>query len=219
MNSERSFSARLVREAGPIWSAMVQHPFVQQVARDTIDPAAFDFWVQQDHYFVEQTQRLWAYAASRAPDEEIARGLINAANSLDAELELFRGHARERAIDLQAPPAPVCQGYASFMLHTAAFADFLDLLASVYGAEKAYYDTWSAVKGQAPQGGTYTAWIANWTSPAFAQFVEWLGRSLDRVADGQPPEALARAQAIFLTTTRFEYLFWDMAYRREGWPL
>ena len=29
-------------------------------------------------------------------------------------------------------------------------------------------------------------------------------------------EAMRRA---FLTSSRYEYLFWDMAYRREQWPV
>lgn len=219
MAGTERFSVQLLAAAEPIWTAMVRHPFVQELAAGRLDAATFDFWVQQDHYFVEETRRLWAYAASRAPDEEIARTLLQAANALDAELRLFRDHAAARGLPLDVVPAPICQGYASFALHTAAFGDFLDLFSVVFGAEKAYFDTWSAVKDQTPAGSAYSHWIANWTNPAFGEFVDWIQRTLDRLAEGQPPTALERARGKFLTSARFEYLFWEAAYRREGWPV
>lgn len=219
MVSQQPFTMQLLAAAQPVWSAMTQHPFVQEVAKGTLDPVKFDFWVQQDHYFVMETRRLWGYAAARAPEEEITRTLLQAAAALDPELQLFRDHAQARGIPLDVTPAPICQGYASFAVHVAAFGDFLELFSVIYGAEKAYFDTWTTVKGQTPPESAYARWIANWTSPAFADFVAWLGRTLDRLATGQPDAALGRARRAFLTTARFEYLFWEMAYRQEGWPV
>ena len=216
---ESSFSQELLAEARPIWTALAQHPFVQEVAQGRLDPARFDFWVQQDHHFVMDTRRLWAYAAGRAPDEEMTRTLIQAVGALDSEIQLFRDHAQARGLSLDVLPAPICQGYSSFAFQTAAFGDFLDLWSVIYGAEKAYFDTWSAVKEQSPPGSPYARWIGNWTSPAFADFVGWIERTLDRLAAGQPDAARDRARRVFLTSARFEYLFWDMAYRRESWPL
>lgn len=219
MTAVPPFSTQLLAEAQPIWAAMVQHSFVQAVAAGTLDPAKFDFWVQQDHYFVVQTRRLWAYAAARAPEQEIAQTLLQAAASLEPELQLFRDYAQARGLSLDVIPAPVCQGYSSFAMRVAAFGDFLELFSVIYGAEKAYFDTWSAVKQQTSPESAYARWISNWTSPAFADFVAWLGKTLDRLAAGQPEPALARARNVFLTTARFEYLFWEMAYRQESWPI
>ena len=217
--NEPSFSQQLLTAARPIWAAMARHPFVQEVAGGQLDSRRFDFWVQQDHYFVLETRRLWAATAARAPEEEITRALLQAAEALDPELQLFRDHAQARGIPLEVEPAPICLGYISFALQIAGFGDFLDLFTVIYGAEKAYFDTWSAVKGQTPPDSPYSRWIANWTSPAFGAFVDWLEQTLDRLAAGQPEAALARARQVFLTSARFEYLFWDMAYRQESWPL
>jgi thiaminase/transcriptional activator TenA len=30
---------------------------------------------------------------------------------------------------------------------------------------------------------------------------------------------VARMEEAYLTSLRYEYLFWDMAYRQEEWPL
>ena len=44
-------------------------------------------------------------------------------------------------------------------------------------------------------------------------------RALDETAEKLRPaerEAVARC---FVTTSRYEWMFWDMGYRREGWPV
>lgn len=218
MAQQSTFSAQLLAENQALWTAMLGHPFVQEVAAGTLDADRFDFWVRQDHYFVMETRRLWAYTASRASDEEIMKTLLGAAGALDSELQLFRDHARDRGFSLDVSPAPVCQGYASYTMHVAAFADFFELFTVIYGAEKAYFDSWSGVKERTPTGSAYSHWIANWTSPAFAEFVGWIGATLDRLAVDQPAATLERARRAFKTTARFEYLFWDAAYQQHDWP-
>jgi thiaminase/transcriptional activator TenA len=42
---------------------------------------------------------------------------------------------------------------------------------------------------------------------------------MDRLATGLPQEELQRIEEAFLTSSRLEYAFWDMAYRQEQWPV
>jgi len=39
------------------------------------------------------------------------------------------------------------------------------------------------------------------------------------LAEGKPESELQRLEEIFLNTTRFEYMFWDMAYHQQMWPM
>ncbi|MDQ0338985.1 thiaminase [Caldalkalibacillus uzonensis] len=41
---------------------------------------------------------------------------------------------------------------------------------------------------------------------------------MDEQAEGKPERELERLEEIFLNTTRFEYLFWEMSYYRKMWP-
>jgi len=53
----------------------------------------------------------------------------------------------------------------------------------------------------------------------FVELTEWTRDVLDRLAAGLPQDELQRIEAAFLTSSRFEYAFWDMAYRLEQWPV
>jgi thiaminase len=47
-------------------------------------------------------------------------------------------------------------------------------------------------------------------------FVGWMRRAVD--AAEVPPSQRARMQTIFRDVLRYEYLFFEMAYRGESWP-
>ncbi len=42
---------------------------------------------------------------------------------------------------------------------------------------------------------------------------------MDRLAAGADGLTRDRMEASFLTSSRYEYLFWEMAWSRETWPV
>ncbi|MFQ5879959.1 MAG: TenA family protein [Dehalococcoidia bacterium] len=214
-----AFSQRLLAAAQPVWQASVAHPFVQEMAAGTLPKEKFGFWVQQDYLFVADARKFLGLLLARAEDEEIYRRLTQFLAGLELELELFRTYARDNNLSLTLAMAPVCRGYADFMLARAALGSFDEAMTALYAAEKAYYDAWRTVRDRTSPQGPYARWIANWSSDAFRQWVDWLAAALDRLTAGKPETELARLEKIFLTTARYEYLFWDMTYRQQQWPV
>lgn len=206
----------LLTEARPIWEAMTAHPFLRELATGRLPRERFDFWVQQDYRFVQDGLRFLALLIARAPDEELRRGLLDAAVAFRNELTIFEDYARQRGLQLEVEPTPVCLGYTSFLLATAATGSLGETLAVLWGAEKAYYDAWSTVRQALGLAEPYARWIENWTSPQFAAWVDWLGAQLVRWSGSAEYPALRRA---FLATARYEYLFWDMVYTGTTWPI
>ncbi|MDW7981851.1 MAG: hypothetical protein RMH81_03430 [Thermomicrobium sp.] len=207
---------QLLEEARPIWQAMVTHPFVTDLARGRLPRERFDFWVQQDYRFVQDGIRFLGLVLARAPDPELRNGLLEAAVAFRRELSLFEDYARQRGLSLAVEPTPVCLGYASFLLATAATGSLAEALAVLWGAEKAYFDAWSTVRQTLGLAEPYAAWIDNWTSPQFAAWVDWLGTQLLRWETETERPAIRTA---FLATARYEYLFWDMVYTGATWPV
>ncbi len=206
----------LLSEARPIWEAMTAHPFLHELATGRLPRERFDFWVQQDYRFVQDGLRFLALLIARAPDDELRYGLLDAAVAFRNELTIFEDYAHQQRLELQVEPTPVCLGYASFLLATAATGSLGEALAALWGAEKAYYDAWSTVRQVVGLAGPYARWIENWTSPQFAAWVEWLGTQLVRCSSTGEYPAIRR---VFLATARYEYLFWDMVYTGMTWPI
>ncbi len=56
-------------------------------------------------------------------------------------------------------------------------------------------------------------------APEFAEVARWCRDLLDRLADGLPDRDLRRLEEAFVTSSRYEWRFWDMAWKRESWQV
>jgi thiaminase/transcriptional activator TenA len=58
-----------------------------------------------------------------------------------------------------------------------------------------------------------------YSSPEFGELAEWLRSFIDRIALGLSDRQRERLAEIFVANSKYEYLFWDAAYRMEEWPV
>jgi thiaminase len=212
-----SLSERLVQEQQATWRAMAAHPLVIGLADGTLPEAALCAWVQQDRLFVLAERRVvWALRSHGLPaalDEALA-GLDEA---MVHEATMFAAEAERRGVPVEVEPWPVCLGYSAFLLG-AAHDGVLDGLTAVYAAERAYLDTWSAVRTRSLAGSPYRHWIENWTGDDFRAFVALLGRELDTLTEPASVALAARLGVVFSRAARFELAFWEMCWQGQGWP-
>lgn len=209
----RSAAGALAAAGQPLWDGIVSHPFVVAAGDGSLPEAAFQRWIGEDHAFVVGFRRFLTGLVTIAPDEA-ARDVLGAALvPLQTELELFREEAARRGVDLDAEPAPTTLGYTSYV--QAALQDGYQVgLAVLYGAEKAYHDAWAAVRAVAADRSPYWPFIDNWSSPAFASWVEDVAALVDAAA---PAGATADMHRAFQRVVRFEVRFWDAVHAGERW--
>ena len=221
--SER-FSDRLYRLAQSVWEAQRSHPFVQGIGDGSLDIEKFKFWVRQDYLFLIDYARLLALAVARAPDLDSMRRFADLAHStLNVEMDLHRSYAAEFGIsiaELEAEEkAPTTRGYTDFLLRVAALDEFSGLIAALLPCMWGFSDIGQRLaQGPGPADERYAKWIEMYSSEGFAELAGWCRALVDRVAAGLPEDTLRRMEDAFLTSSRYELLFWEMAWRRERWP-
>jgi len=71
----------------------------------------------------------------------------------------------------------------------------------------------------APGDKRYAQWIAMYSSKEFAELAAWCRELLDRLAAGLPECELKKLEEAFLTSSRYEWQFWEMAWKMESWPI
>jgi len=185
------------------WKLILEHPFVAQTSAGTLPVSAFDRWLVEDYYFVRSFRAFLTDLVAIAPDDEAGEVLAGGLAALDPELALFEAAAAERGLDLGTEPSLVNLGYSSYVASTA-LADWPVAITVLYAVEKAYYDAWASVRDTTGPDTQYAGFIANWSSPEFAAYVEQLAGLVDR--EELTPE-LAQA---FDRVVRFELAFWDL---------
>ena len=219
------FTERLRRRVEPIWEAQHQHPFVRGIGEGTLALERFQVWVRQDYLFLIDYGRLLALAAARSPDlETMTRFAELLAATLQTEMGLHRSYAAEFGISREElehePRWPATQGYTDFLVRVAATGDFAELVAALLPCLWGFAEIGQRLAQQPrPAGERYAKWIAMYAAPEFAALAGWCQELLDRLAEGLPERELRRLEEAFVTSSRYEWRFWEMAWSQEAWPV
>lgn len=207
------------RTAG-LRAAIHDLPFNRELAAGTLDQARFRFYIAQDALYLDQYARILAMAGARGPDGATLRLFADAAlegiaveQALHAQyLSQFEGAAR------QAEPSPDCLSYTSFLLATAYHEPWEVLLAALLPCFWIYWVVGQAIGREAAADNPYRAWIDTYADDSFGSVVESVKAATDRAAASASEPVRARMLTAFIRSTQYEWLFWDGAYQRRGWP-
>jgi thiaminase/transcriptional activator TenA len=218
------FTDQLARLAAPIWEAQHAHPFVRGIGDGSLPVERFAFWIRQDYLFLIEYCRLFALAAARAPDlATIARFADLLQATARTEMELHRGYAAQFGITVEAlerePMAPTTRGYTDFLLRVAALGDFSELAAALLPCMWGFSEIGRRLASEPrPADARYAAWVEMYADPEFADLADWCRSLVDTQAADAGPLARERMAAAFLTSSRYELAFWEMAWTGERWP-
>lgn len=215
-----------LREAAePVWRAQHEHPFVRGIGDGTLDPERFKHWVRQDYLFLIEYCRLFALAAARAPDlDTLGRFADLLATTARTEMDLHRAYAREFGISeselAREPMAPTTRAYTDFLIRVAATGDFAELAAALLPCMWGFAEIGRAMKARGlPAEPRYAKWVEMYAADDFAALADWCRELVDRLGTGASEPLRRRMTDAFLTSSRYELAFWEMAWRREVWPI
>ena len=219
-----SVSDSLRARASAIWDAQHQHPFVTGIGDGTLDPDRFAYFLRQDYLYLIDYARVFALAAARAPNlATMLRFSTLLHETLEAEMDLHRSLAAEFGISAdeleREEKGPTTQGYTDFLVRTATAGDYAELIGALLPCMWGYSEIGQALDDRGrPSDPRYAKWIASYSDPGFARLATWCRGLLDQHTQGLGGEAMGRVTQAFLTSSRYELAFWEMAWRGERWP-
>ena len=222
---DERFTDYLRRQADGIMQAQHSHPFVRGIGSGTLDLARFKVWVRQDYLYLIEFARLFSLASARAPDlASITHYAGLAEFTLKTEIELHRSYAREFGIlevELERErKAPTCQAYTDFLVRTAAMGSAGEFAAAFLPCVWGYTEIAQQLLDQGlPYEPHYAKWIGMYCGPEQVEQSERARTLVDAAAAGQPKAELDRMETAYLISARYEYLFWDMCWNNETWPV
>jgi thiaminase/transcriptional activator TenA len=221
-----SFSAQVQQQAATIRQQVFQHPFVTGIGDGTLPLAAFRYYMCQDYVFLIDYSRVLALAVARAPDlDTMGRFAALLHETLNTEMALHRSFAAKFGISISeleaTQAAPGTRSYTQHLLTTAYSGACSDIVAAILPCMWDYSDIGQrlAAQGMPAAQPLYGEWIQMYASPAFSALATWLRHLLDRLTASATTAEQERLTRLFLDSCRYEYLFWDMAYRQERWPV
>ena len=219
-----AFADDIERESRPIHQAILAHPFVAGVGAGTLETARFKHYVLQDYVYLIDYSRVLALAAAKAPDLPTMGWFAQLLDeTLNREMDLHRRYCAQFGIsrsELESTiAAPTTVAYTSYLLRLAQQGSFAELVAGLLPCQWGYWEIGDhlARQGEPIDAPLYCQWIQMYADPEFAALADHLRNLANRLgAQAGPAEVVAMGQA-YLTSLRFEYRFWDMAYNLEEW--
>jgi len=219
------FTEDLATVGDPVWEAILDHPMVERLGEGRLEEAPFRYWVCQDYVYLIEYSRVFAHGAASAPDlERMGTFAALLDSTLNTEMDLHRAYAADFGIseaDLEATdPSPTTRAYTDFLVRTAAEGTFGDLVAALLPCMWGFNVTGTRLAERGlPDHEGYADWIELYSGEEFTELTDWCKGLMDDVAADATEADRERYRGLFRTSARYEYLFWDAAWRQEEWPV
>lgn len=223
--SNSSFYQDLRSKNDDVWKAIFNHPFVRGIGDGSLSHQKYEYFLKQDYYYLIQFSRLFALATAKAPTLEemnYMSALLQA--TLTVEMEIHRRTCSELGIsekDLERiEPAMITMSYTNLLVRTCYEGTFADIIAVLLPCANGYVDIGKKLMSEGlPDDPFYQDWIKSYASDEFQEFADWLTEKMNSIATGASENDKARWQHYYRSSARFEYLFFDMNWKMEFWPM
>ncbi len=203
-----------------LWELMTYHRFVSQLGDGSLSPSIFKTYFLQDYVFVNDLVVLAAQALAKAPNLKAA-AIFNdfLTGVLDPENDLFMrffnqlGASEEDYSSVKA--SPTTQAFGDFLVRTSLEGTFDEIVLVLYVTEGTYLD-WGARLTEEkvnPTNPVFREWIDLHGPEVLGDLVSWLENYINNDSSISPE----RADYLFHTALRYEFLFWESAYNDELW--
>jgi thiaminase (transcriptional activator TenA) len=218
------FTAKLWTSIEPIYGAILRHPFVRGLGDGSLEHECFKFYVLQDALYLREFGRALAIAAARAPEDDwIVMFAEHAANAVKVERALHEGFFQHWGLTptevAATAPAPTNLAYTSYLLAVAYGGEFHETIAALLPCYWIYWEVGKALERIGSPEKQFQRWISTYASADFAAVVRGVLQAANATAAKLADSERETMRRHFVTTSRYEWMFWDMAYRRETWPV
>lgn len=215
-NDNTLWSQTAWQTALPVYNAILDLPFLKELASGSLPRDKFEFYIGQDSLYLNDYTRVLSHIASRLDKTELTERFLRFA--LD-------GIAVERALHASfissAPKekSPTCLFYTS-LLKSTAMEDVAVESAAVLPCFWIYREVGKEIiKRARMEGNPYANWISTYSDETFDKSTDDAIAICDMLASESSQKTRNRMTEIFLNASRLELRFWDSAYHLEKWEI
>ena len=219
-----AFTENLWQRIEPIFDAVLIHPFVRGLTGGSLSEDSFKFYIIQDALYLREFARALSIAAAKAPEDEwIIMFNEHSAGALRVERALHESFFRDFNLSkkdvLTTPMAPTNLAYTSYLLSVAYGSPFHEVVAALLPCYWIYWEVGKELTSKGSPNLLYQRWIDTYGGEDYGSIVKAVLRLTDRVARRLREEEKKGMEKHFITTSRYEWMFWDMGWRCEAWAV
>jgi thiaminase/transcriptional activator TenA len=207
----------------PSYQAILEHPFVGGLVDGSLPEPVFQHYVVQDaHYLRDYARALAVTGARAAEDEQIVQFCQDAAGAIIVERSLHDGFLVGFGLtSVQArgiPVMPTTLAYTSYLLRVVHQGSYAEAVAAVLPCYWIYARVGETLLDRGSPNPLYRRWIDTYGGEAFQATVAAVLDVVDQLGSALSGAERDRFAAHVVQTTRYEWMFFDAAWRLENWP-
>jgi thiaminase/transcriptional activator TenA len=220
----RGFTGELWGSIEDIYAGILAHPFLQGLNDGTLPEESFRYYVLQDVLYLREYARALSLVGVRSSDEDtLVMFDEHSAGAIAVERSLHEGFLKDLGVSQEevdrVEASPTTLAYTSYLLKTAALGDYPEALGAVLPCYWIYERVGKALLEKSSPNPLYGRWIRTYGGEDFEALVKAVLNLTDEVCKDLNTVQKARVKEAFATTARYEWMFWDAAWRLEGWPV
>jgi thiaminase/transcriptional activator TenA len=211
-------------DAADIYRGICAHPFIAGLIDGSLGHDRFRYYIVQDaHYLRDYARALAMCAAKAAEAAELAMFAAHAGEAIATERQLHGellaglGLGVDDAASL--PVTPATQAYVSYLLAVTHSGSYAEAVAAVLPCYWIYARVGEHLQQVGSADPLYQRWIDMYAGAEYQAVVNEVLEVTDRVGAQASQREQGLMRRHFHTTARYEQMFWDAAYKMEGWPV
>ncbi len=213
---------RLYESVKEIWESYNSHPFVKGIAYGTLPIENFKFYMLQDHLYLLQYAKVFALGLIKSNSERDMRLFARLiSDTLDTENKVHQDYLKKLGITREdidnAKTSIVTDSYTNYMISIAFKEGLEELAVSVLACAWSYklIGDFMETVPNSKNHKFYGHWINTYTSKEFRDSIQIIMDMVDRLGKGYSEEQIQNLEKILINCSRYEYMFWDMAWNKE----
>jgi len=218
-------SAQLRNRGARIWRAIENHAFLRELHAGTLPMNRFTYFILQDYVYLLDFAQVLCQGGAKSPDlvtlELFCRhalGAVEVERSFHASFGKTLGLSGKQ-LDA-VPKGPITQAYIGHLQSVARSGTLGEIVAAVLPCYWIYGDVGKRLYRNRPsKPKIYRQWIETYASEAFWQPVREQIHLMDKLGAAASSSEKKLMNAHFLLSSRYEFMFWEQAYRLESWPV
>lgn len=218
------FSAELWKSIEGVFGKILEHPFLKELTDGTLDESSFRFYVVQDALYLRDFARGLAILGAKSPEDDwLIMFCEHAKTAIVVERALHESFFRDWGLtDVQVystPMAPTNLLYTSYLLRIAYERPFHEGIGAFLPCYWIYLEVGKALEQEGSPNPLYQRWIDTYSSAEYENVVRQVITAADKIAEELTDSQKEAMRQHFVMTSKMEWLFWDMGYRKEEWRI
>ncbi|MCS7191443.1 MAG: thiaminase II [Armatimonadetes bacterium] len=219
-----AFSEELWRSIEGIFTRILEHPFLKGLTDGTLDEEAFQFYVVQDALYLRDFARGLAILGAKAPEDNwLVMFCEHAKTAIVVERSLHESFFREWGITdekvYSTPMAPTNLLYTNYLLRVAYERPFHEVIGAFLPCYWIYLEVGKNLELKGSPNPLYRRWIDTYSSAEYESVVRQVIEAANKIAETLTDAQREAMRRHFVMTSKMEWMFWDMGYRKEEWQV